>query len=415
MPSAVKVVTNRGTMLDVVKELDVRGASVSTPAQIVLRAGGDAEREVRAADMETMFASVSVSASASALEVGRTARGKPIGKILRRTSSSSSESPGIIIGRFSDVPDIDEESPKPATPSNDDEDSTIAHLRAALKQIERAGMKPPFLAKALTCDGSAHSHHVAIIHDEYGIGSLYRGEVQGIELPCVLQQYVNHGGFLFKVYVVGDSVSVSTRRSLPDFPPTSAPAWNPDRIEVHEVTAATVTALTPAIAIAEIRASSPQVSTEGSVGVLSVPRVSRFDPDDDTEQISEDGGSFRALHGKSSLDNSLKAAHFPHHARLTRTELANASSVESLSDLNADSLDPPYSSAYLVQPSQEVLREIGLELRSKLGLDIFNFDLLRRKDDPDGELLVVDINYFPGISKMPGYLDAFCDFLAHRP
>ena len=27
------------------------------------------------------------------------------------------------------------------------------------------------------------------------------------------------------------------------------------------------------------------------------------------------------------------------------------------------------------------------------------------------EYLVVDINYFPGIAKMPGYSDTFCDFL----
>jgi hypothetical protein len=27
------------------------------------------------------------------------------------------------------------------------------------------------------------------------------------------------------------------------------------------------------------------------------------------------------------------------------------------------------------------------------------------------EYLVVDINYFPGIAKMPGYSDTFCHFL----
>jgi hypothetical protein len=68
-------------------------------------------------------------------------------------------------------------------------------------------------------------------------------------------------------------------------------------------------------------------------------------------------------------------------------------------------------SAYVVQPEPSILREIGLELKSKLNLDIFNFDLIRVKDDPSGELLIVDINYFPGISKMPGFSVAFCQFL----
>jgi inositol-1,3,4-trisphosphate 5/6-kinase/inositol-tetrakisphosphate 1-kinase len=41
---------------------------------------------------------------------------------------------------------------------------------------------------------------------------------------------------------------------------------------------------------------------------------------------------------------------------------------------------------------------------------MFNFDMIRAGGDSD-EYLVVDINYFPGIAKMPGYSDTFCDFL----
>jgi inositol-1,3,4-trisphosphate 5/6-kinase/inositol-tetrakisphosphate 1-kinase len=43
-------------------------------------------------------------------------------------------------------------------------------------------------------------------------------------------------------------------------------------------------------------------------------------------------------------------------------------------------------------------------------LRLFNFDLIRVDGDKN-EFLVVDINYFPGIAKMPGYCDAFCRFL----
>jgi hypothetical protein len=32
-------------------------------------------------------------------------------------------------------------------------------------------------------------------------------------------------------------------------------------------------------------------------------------------------------------------------------------------------------------------------------------------DGDKDEFLVVDINYFPGIAKMPGYSDTFCRFL----
>jgi inositol-1,3,4-trisphosphate 5/6-kinase/inositol-tetrakisphosphate 1-kinase len=97
---------------------------------------------------------------------------------------------------------------------------------------------------------------------------------------------------------------------------------------------------------------------------------------------------------------------------------------ESMTDVALDAAGPPGPpgppgsrrapsprSAYVVQPDPSILREIGLALKSKLNLDFFNFDLIRVKDDPSGELLIVDINYFPGISKMPGFSDAFCQFL----
>ena len=62
-------------------------------------------------------------------------------------------------------------------------------------------------------------------------------------------------------------------------------------------------------------------------------------------------------------------------------------------------------------PDDAVLRDIGLRLHAKLGLDLFNFDLIRDRENPS-ELFIVDINYLPGISKMPGYFDHFTNFLA---
>ena len=61
-------------------------------------------------------------------------------------------------------------------------------------------------------------------------------------------------------------------------------------------------------------------------------------------------------------------------------------------------------------PGEEFVRELALGLRDALRLRLFNFDLIRVNGDGD-EFLVVDINYFPGIAKMPGYCETFCAFL----
>jgi len=201
--------------------------------------------------------------------------------------------------------------------------------------IADAGLKPPYLAKALICDGSEHSHSVAIIHDQGGIEALRQGRVCGIELPCVLQEYVNHGGCLFKVYVVGESVTSATRRSLPD-------------LVVHS-------------------SSSSSNHDYGDEGAVVVPRVSRFTQSASDDDDDEDGGG----DGDGGHEQQQHV--------------------------------PP--------PDDAVLRDIGLRLHAKLGLDLFNFDLIRDRENPSA-LFIVDINYLPGISKMPGYFDHFTNFLA---
>ena len=85
-----------------------------------------------------------------------------------------------------------------------------------MRGVAAAGLHLPLLAKSLRADGTVNSHKVAIIHDEDGLACVARGGVPGLEPPCVIQEYVNHGGCLFKVYVVGDAVTMTRRRSLPD-------------------------------------------------------------------------------------------------------------------------------------------------------------------------------------------------------
>ncbi|OAY62666.1 Inositol-tetrakisphosphate 1-kinase 5 [Ananas comosus] len=60
----------------------------------------------------------------------------------------------------------------------------------------------------LVADGSARSHKMSLVFHCDGLRKL--------KPPLVLQEFVNHGGVIFKVYVVGDHVTCVKRRSLPD-------------------------------------------------------------------------------------------------------------------------------------------------------------------------------------------------------
>lgn len=74
--------------------------------------------------------------------------------------------------------------------------------------IASQGMKFPLIAKALIANSTADAHQMNLVLNEHGLN--------GIKTPIVLQEFVNHGGVIYKVYVAGDHVKCVKRRSLPD-------------------------------------------------------------------------------------------------------------------------------------------------------------------------------------------------------
>ncbi|KAG6487602.1 hypothetical protein ZIOFF_056192 [Zingiber officinale] len=178
--------------------------------------------------------------------------------------------------------------------------------------VRKARLGLPLVVKPLLVDGSAKSHELSLAYDEFSLSML--------DPPLVLQEFINHGGILFKVYIVGEAVKVVRRFSLPDV--------------------------------------------------------------DKREQVSNKG-AFR----------------FP------RVSCAAASADD------AD-LDPSIAgrSCAIQLPPRPLLEKLAKELRNRLGLRLFNIDIIRERGTRD-RFYVIDINYFPGYSKMPEYEHIFTDFL----
>ncbi|VFQ63586.1 unnamed protein product [Cuscuta campestris] len=82
--------------------------------------------------------------------------------------------------------------------------------------LAREGLMFPVMAKPLIADGSADSHHMFLVFNEEGLN--------GLKPPIVLQEFVNHGGVLFKVYVAGRHVQCVKRPSLPNISDDNFPA-----------------------------------------------------------------------------------------------------------------------------------------------------------------------------------------------
>lgn len=171
-------------------------------------------------------------------------------------------------------------------------------------------LKFPVIAKPLVADGSAKSHKMSLVFNHDGLNKL--------KPPIVLQEFVNHGGVIFKVYVVGEFVKCVKRKSLPD--------------------------------VSEEKLKS----LEGSLSFSQVSNLATHEKTDET------------YYKKMNLED---------------TEL----------------------------PPQGFMTDIARGLRLALKLNLFNFDVIR--DTRFGNrYLIIDINYFPGYAKMPGYETIVTDF-----
>lgn len=77
--------------------------------------------------------------------------------------------------------------------------------------VNASGLKFPMIAKPVAADGSVNSHKMSLVLSKDGLS-----KVDVDDTPVVLQQFVNHGGVIFKVYVAGEYVKCVKRTSLPD-------------------------------------------------------------------------------------------------------------------------------------------------------------------------------------------------------
>uniref|UniRef100_R7W960 Inositol-tetrakisphosphate 1-kinase n=1 Tax=Aegilops tauschii TaxID=37682 RepID=R7W960_AEGTA len=194
--------------------------------------------------------------------------------------------------------------------------------------VMRAGLSLPLVAKPLV----AKSHELSLAYDSASLTKL--------EPPLVLQEFVNHGGVLFKVYIVGDAIRVVRRFSLP----------NVDEGDLSN-----------------------------NAGVFRFPRVSC------AAATAED----------ADLDPHVAVivGMLPFYVDF-RMYICELMFLHIASEL----------------PPRPLLEILARELRRRLGLRLFNIDMIREHGTRD-RFYVIDMNYFPGYGKMPGYEHVFTDFL----
>lgn len=260
---------------------------------------------------------------------------------------------------------------------------------ALANEIDNAGFKYPLIAKPLTAAGTKSSHHMGIV--------LARDGLQRLRTPCLLQEYANHGEKLFKVYVLGNSVWVYERESMPNLP-LGEKEMIPSSDDYRE---------TP---------------SDSSIEENNRPRNSlKRQRCESYVEFERQAGSrcyveFNSQRPYPKITDFGKLHDAPRnkHHRVSPCPQITSSVSQNLQQQEHDStsLSPKNDLARFV--TREEIEPVTNALRSAFGLDLFGFDVLVIESGIGKEILVVDVNYFPGYKEVPNFPSLLAQYLTTK-
>ena len=223
------------------------------------------------------------------------------------------------------------------------DDATVEEIS---RRIDNAPFTYPLIAKPLT----AISHKMVVI--------LGRAGLKKVHAPCILQEYANHDGCLYKVYVLGDKVWVFPRQSLPDLPIGDCSIDSKDAKKAQHYNS-----------FVEFDSQNPY------------PKLSDFYIKEDVVEAKEN------ITPRRSYDE-LPSSFSPPPKKKLKKQLDH--------DITANEMRP-----------------VADKLRFSFGLDLFGFDvLLTKKNGYKKKMLIVDVNYFPSYKEVSNFPSVLAQYLA---
>jgi len=218
----------------------------------------------------------------------------------------------------------------------------------------------PIIVKPLVAAGTKASHAMAVLLDRSALRAVAEKKA-----PCLCQEYSNHDAVLYKVYVLGDHVSVHKRRSLPNLPSrsSSSRSW------------------------VEFDSQRPY------------PRLTEFGFDDEEEEVAGDA----AVDATAAATTTTNKDDY-HRAFSARVQRKRSRVVED--DSSSSNRQPVSVTTEEVQPIVDALKEA-------FGLELFGFDILVTTTTPR-RMLVVDVNYFPSYKEVANFPALLAKYLTDR-
>lgn len=207
----------------------------------------------------------------------------------------------------------------------------------------------PVICKPVAACGIPESHLMTVAVDENGLALA--------SMPCVVQEYTNHGGLLHKVYMLGDDVMVYHRKSLPDLPRDAVQSLCFDSQQTYPTLEDFMTTR---------RADSTDKTSKDDKRTRSA------------EHALPDGIDQQAESGEAE-GSPTKATVTPRDSRTLPMEV--------------------YMTAAAI-------------MRQAFGLSLLGFDIIVCQDT--GDIVVIDVNYFPSYKEVEDFPSRLKRFILQK-
>lgn len=232
----------------------------------------------------------------------------------------------------------------------------------------------PVICKPVAACGTPTSHQMAVLVCAEDVATM-------LPRPCVLQQYYDHGGSFFKVYVIDEDVMTFRRSSLPDLAEIRR-TFGGLRSVVFDSRFSYPTPLdfTPVT-----------TSTLCALNIDSIPSTPPVPSTAVTTVVADRSVELWKVHGRGDSDS------FNGVSRIEGFNGGNSSTHSNRSRLLEDSCSMMLEDRMISQ----ALRQSAQLIRDEFGLTLFGFDVLVLATN--ARPIVVDVNYFPSYKEVDDF------------
>jgi hypothetical protein len=254
-------------------------------------------------------------------------------------------------------------------------------------------VRPPCIIKPMVACGIPRAHQMAIILRPDGF--LDPELAHFVPFPAIVQEYVDHGSSVLKVYVAGAKVYCIMKPSTPDL------ASHSNSREEEEEEEERGGLLGGWLGGANNNSSS-RARLKSCLFFNSLEQVCP----DELRQDMPPANSASTVNGGNCTttddDNSNGSASI-------NRENGNINNGATTTATTGNSMNGEGASVFTRREAVEQVAEV---LRKELGLTLFGFDLVF--DNIAGELVLFDVNYFPSFKGIPEAPEALIDAIMSK-